>query len=880
MAEPAAARARRALALALMLVSGFAALGLQIAWTQQAALWLGHEAAGVLAVVAGFFGGLATGALLLAPRVERSARPARWYAACELLVAAWALLLLMLLPAAARWLLGLAGAEPSPARQWAVAFGGIYLLLLPATAAMGATLPAMQRVLTPQVHGLGSNALAALYAGNTAGAVLGVLAAAFWLVPELGLARTVLLCAALETACAAAAWRWLDAGVPPAVGSAASAEAAPSSAAPAAPSSPAAARGLALLLAATGLLGIGYEVVAVRVLSQVAENTVYSFAMLLAAYLAGTALGAAGYQRWLLRHPGHEVLRARLLQALAATCLLGAAGLWFAPAVKAAVVQALGPSLAAALAAEAALATLAFLPATVVMGALFSHLCLQALAAGLGWGRALACNTLGAALAPLVFGVLLLPALGAKAALLLLALAYAALGALRSWRRAAPWTLAATIAALALLAPPLRPLDLPPGGRVVAYDEGALASVSVLEDARGVLRLHINNRQQEGASDTLPADARQALLPLALHPAPRRVLFLGLGTGATAWSAARDAAIEVTAVELLPEVIGAAQHFAPHFPDPAAVARLRVTAADARRYVRAAGTRYDIVVSDNFHPARSGSAALYTVEHFQAVRERLAHEGLFCQWLPLHQLDRDSVRSIVAAFMAVFPQGFALLATHSLDTPVLGLVARRDGQRLGLDALRSGLARQRQHAGGAPPWPGAPADEWALLGSFVAGPRALAALAAGAPLNTDDQPIVAYRAPRITYAPDSSPRERLFALLGELELTPAELLSPAPEAAWAARLAAYWRARDRFLAAGRDVRPSADPARMLAQVREPLLEVLRLSPDFAPAYDPLLRLAQALAASDRAQARALLEALAQAQPARPEAARALAPLRE
>ena len=52
-----------------------------------------------------------------------------------------------------------------------------------------------------------------------------------------------------------------------------------------------------------------------------------------------------------------------------------------------------------------------------------------------------------------------------------------------------------------------------------------------------------------------------------------------------------------------------------------------------------ASERYDVIVSDNFHPARSGSAALYTVEHFAAVRERLRRGGVFCQWLPLHQLD-------------------------------------------------------------------------------------------------------------------------------------------------------------------------------------------------------------------------------------------------
>jgi spermidine synthase len=42
-----------------MMASGFAAMGYEIVWTQQSALWLGHESAAVLAVVAAFFGGLA-----------------------------------------------------------------------------------------------------------------------------------------------------------------------------------------------------------------------------------------------------------------------------------------------------------------------------------------------------------------------------------------------------------------------------------------------------------------------------------------------------------------------------------------------------------------------------------------------------------------------------------------------------------------------------------------------------------------------------------------------------------------------------------------------------------------------------------------------------
>ena len=819
----------RRFALVLMAASGFAALGYQIVWTQQAAAWLGHEAAAVLAVVAAFFGGLALGALALGRRIERSDRPARWYAACEALIGLWCVALMFLMAPASEWLLELTGAQPSPAWQWSVAFSGTLALLLPATAAMGATLPAMERVLAG-MRQQGSS-IAGLYAANTFGGVAGVLAAAFWLVPHYGLARTAAVCAVLNLLAAAAALKVF-----------------PEQNTEHAFPSRGDARGVLPLLAATGLLGIGYEVLVVRVLAQVAENTVYTFALLLAVYLVGTALGAAAYQR----SRSERIDTHRLLLALSAACIAGTASLWFSQAFKDLALHAFGRSMGAALAAEAALAGAAFLLPTIMMGALFSHLATTARNAGIGFGRALGVNTLGAALAPLVFGVLLAPALGAKGALLAAAAGYLAL----SWRFSpAKWAAASATAALALWAPTLAIVDLPAGGRLLHYAEGALATVSVIEDAAGVSRLHINNRQQEGSSATALADSRQALLPLLLHPAPRRALFLGLGTGVTASAAAEDPALEVDAVELLPEVISASRFFI------GGEARIRIMAAAARRFVRATDRRYDVIVSDNFHPARSGSAALYTVEHFAAVRARLAPGGLFCQWLPLHQLDRNSLRSIVRSFVAVHPRGWALLATHSLETPVLGLVALEDGGRF--DPAR---ARTRAELGID--------DVLALFGSFLAGPRALGRFAGDAPPNTDDHPVVAYTAPRITYAADSLPRERLVALLRELHLDPDELVA-GRSPAWNAQLAAYWSARDRFLEAGRDVRPTPDVRHMLSQVREPLLAVLHISPDFRPAYDPLLRMAAALARVDAPAARALLIDLQHAQPSRPEAAQAL-----
>lgn len=191
-----------------------------------------------------------------------------------------------------------------------------------------------------------------------------------------------------------------------------------------------------------------------------------------------------------------------------------------------------------------------------------------------------------------------------------------------------------------------------------------------------------------------------------------------------------------------------------------------------------------------------------------------------------------------------------------------------DGAHADPDAVRAGLERRPDAAGFGFE------DVLSVMGNVIAGPASLARFAAGAPVNTDDRPVVIYDAPRVTYAPDELPRDRLLALLQQLGATPAEVV-PEAEPQWQARLAAYWRARDRFIVAGQAVRPSANVQDMLVQVRAPLLDILRESPDFRPAYDPLLLMAAALAPRDRDAAVDVLRALAQVQPERPEAVEGL-----
>jgi spermidine synthase len=375
-----------------------------------------------------------------------------------------------------------------------------------------------------------------------------------------------------------------------------------------------------------------------------------------------------------------------------------------------------------------------------------------------------------------------------------------------------------------------------------------MAAVSVVADADGVARLHINNRVQEGSSASGQVETRLAQMPLLLHPSPRTALFLGYGTGYTANAAALDPRIQVKAVELLPEVIEAAGIFALKAGAPASASPVTTVAADARRYVQSATDRHDVIVADLFHPARSGAGSLYTVEHFAAVKARLSPGGLFCQWLALHQMDIETLRSIVAAFLQVYPNAVAVLASNSLDTPVVGLIARPDQPGWQIQTVRARLSDM------SPPMAKALKkakldDEFAVLGSIIAGPLALKDFVRDATLNTDDRPVVTHRAPWVSYAPQEAPRDRLTLLMQRLAPHAADGIA-SHQGADAARLEAYWAARVKYIAFGMTVRPDPDPRVMLNQLRQPLLDMVSTSPDFRPASEPLLALAEAVRETD------------------------------
>jgi spermidine synthase len=840
----------------LVFASGFAGLGYEMVWTRMFAVGLGHEIVAVLAIVAAFFSGMALGAYALDGPVRRSRVPGHWYAGFEAVIGLWSLALIGLIPAVNRLAAPLIGIDTPAAQQWAVAFLLPFLVLLPATAAMGGTLPAVERLFSRLRRDGWS--VGGLYGANTLGAVAGTLIATFYLTPRFGFAATLGVLALLNLVCAA--------GV---LWGAARSEASRPEVSIGVGGLPSGRRLLGTLFV-TGLLGIGYEVVVVRVVSQVLENTVYTFASVLSVYLLGTALGAALYQRFAPRDRFGDVL-ARLLQWNAAACVLGVLLLRPSVDLYAIVRGTLGGAMGGSIAGELAVASTVFLPPTLLMGALFSHLA-QAARDRHGLGTALGINTLGGALAPPIFAVGLLPLLGSNRTLLLGSLGYLALLPPPTRRR---WRLSAIPAAAGLalfLAPsPLWLVTLPPGGELIAHREGVMAAVSVVRDAGGDLHLKINDRFRMGGTASAYSDRRQAHVSLLRHPSPRRALFLGLGTGSTFAAAASHPDLEATGVELIPEILPLLPYFEKSTGDLSDHPQLTIRVADARRFVRSAKRKYDVVIADLFHPSRDGAGYLYTLEHFAAVDAILEEDGLFCQWLPLYQLDLDTLRIITRTFLAVFPEASMHLAHFSLETPIVGLFSRGPervadpatfSRRLRDPSLGKALAGVRLE------------DWFALMGTYLGGSAELAAFAAAAPINTDDRPRVLFLAPRFAYSEQPPPHQRLLRLVNRLNPSSGDLSTPflAPsDGTLSERLQAYWTARNRFLTLGVGVSRRNDPKAMFEQVAKPLLALLHVSPEFDPAYRPLLAVAHALYRVDAPMGRSLLRDLGNVNPGRDEA---------
>jgi len=619
--------------------SGMAALLFEVLWFRAFGRVLGNTVWAATLVLTAFMVGIAFGGLLAARWAERIRRPARAFAAAEVIVAVSGTALVWALPLleapVGRLLLPLAD-EPAGGSMLRLGLATAAMLL--PTIAMGMTLPMGVRVLAQKNT---VPALGMLYAANTFGACLAPVIAEYLLIGALGLRGTALVAAAFNLLAAGIAFG-LPEAVPPA-------RPEPRDGGP---------RQLRWLAAAAlaGALALGLEVIWFRLLLLYAPATDTTFAILLLVMLAGISLGGA------------------LAPALAR---FGIA--WVAAAGSIAV--ALGYLLIAPVAGTVAgrevfvLATLLMMPAALLSGSLFTLLGERL--RGIqdnpqpAIGRLTFANTLGAAAGAALAGFALLPTLGMERSLFVLAAGYVLLSLLlltrgRWTRMAAP-----ALAAAALVLFPFGRIDQHLHNAAAVYKtvdravvahvaQGPTTTLQVLRtDSFGEpsrWRLITDSYSMTGTTrNALRYMQLFAWLPLSLHPEPRRALLISYGVGSTARALLDDPGLQaLTVVDVSMEIL-AASRLIHGERNPLDDRRVQVVVEDGRHFLRTRTDRFDIITAEPPPPGMAGIVNLYSREYFNALAERLAPGGLATYWLPVQQFEPRGARAVAAAFCDAFP---------------------------------------------------------------------------------------------------------------------------------------------------------------------------------------------------------------------------------
>ena len=735
---------------ALFFASGFAALVYQVLWVRELGLLFGSTAQAAALAIAVFFAGIALGSWFWGRRAQRCRSALAGFGWLEVGVAATALGHFFLLDAyhfvypALYPVLGQFGLADT-ALKCLIAV----VVLGPPAFLMGGTLPMMGQYLIRSPDQLGRIG-SLLYAINTGGAALGALAAGFALPLWLGFSGAYLLAIGLDTLVGLSALllarRWFEQAAP-APEQSESIEIAPVATWPD--------HRLAWMIAlVSGICALGVEVIWTRLFSQVLQNSVYTYSLVLVVFLLSLSLGALLANRLCrLVRPQAGWLMAGLL--VGAGVLVAAS-----PAIFHAGTDGLGYVGAGLgwrdyLQSVGVTALLVMLLPGVVLGTVLPYL-LRILAdsrASVGEliGRLIAVNTIGGIVGAVGAGFVLLPLLGATRTLLLLGAVYVATAGLVIMARSQVGVRLTAVAVMALaLSLPWIPLqglgvvslDEHRNERLIDYIEGSHATVAVIErDNHRLIR--VNNHYTLGGTGALESERNQTLIPLLIHPDPKSVFYLGMGTGITAGASLLFPVERVVVCELLPEVVRLANdHFGPWteglFQDP----RVTIHAEDGRNCLRRSPDRFDLIISDLFTPWKAGTGNLYTLEHYRAAASRLEPGGLFVQWIPSYQVSETEFGIIARTMDEVFGQVVLWRGDLFPAQSVIALVGQNEARPLDPEApVRHGRLLADN--------PDLPEDLLTAVAlRFYAGNITASGLFADYPINTDNRALIEFQAPR------------------------------------------------------------------------------------------------------------------------------------
>ncbi|MEX2181330.1 MAG: fused MFS/spermidine synthase [Gemmatimonadaceae bacterium] len=723
------------LALAFLFVlSGAAGLIYESIWSRYLGLLVGHSAYAQVIVLVIFLGGMSAGAALTARLSRRVREPLLWYAGVEALVGLFGLAFHAIFGVASAFAYdtlfpALAGGTLLLVAKWSLAA----LLILPPSVLLGATFPLLAAGVLRRLGDADAQCAASgrtlglLYFANSLGAAAGVLVAGFWLIRLVGLPGTLLVAATLNLFVALATFGLVRMERDDVEEDLQDGAALPGASAPLPDSGTAyAAAHWRLLLAVgfgTAVASFIYEIAWIRMLSLVLGSATHSFELMLSAFILGLAIGAWWIGRYAdrvddpVRLLGIVQLAMGMLAILTLAVYLDAFH-WMAALLDAVEENDRGYRLFSL--ARYGIALAVMLPPTICAGMTLPLITRVLLGAGNGEraiGAVYAWNTLGAIVGVTLAALVLMPAVGLRAMLIIGGALDIAIGVAILVLRARDVPaigrttgLAAAAGALVVLGAVISPAFDPGilvsgvfrygtvparGARtIVHYRDGRTATVSVQfgsdsgftiatngKPDASVTRIWYDAVPPEGAREALRSDESTqvllALITLAHAPAARDAAVIGHGSGMSSHFLLGSETLEwLETIDIEPEMIEASRVLMPAnvrvFDDP----RSTFVVDDAKSHFAAGGRRYDLVLSEPSNPWVSGVSALFTDEFYARVARHLTPGGVFGQWIHLYESEDRLVLGVVRALARNF-RSFELFLTNDLDLLIVASNAER-----------------------------------------------------------------------------------------------------------------------------------------------------------------------------------------------------------
>lgn len=638
-------------------LSGFSGLLYQTVWMRQFGVVFGTAESSVVATLAAYMAGLGLGSYISGSIASKLARPLKVYVLLEIGIAIAALLVPTLIDLLQSLIskavdIGAIDAQTISINLLSVYVLGTFAILMVPTALMGATLPVLLRLVITNDQDIGQRT-SVLYGVNTTGAVFGTLVTAFLLLPTISLSEIILLGACINTLAAAGAF-FLDSSASGRIVSELDRGKAKSTIF---------SRVILVAMCASGFASFCLEVTWTRLLSHIAGGSIYAFAVMLATFLTGIALGSLAAQ---LICTSTDSARRGFGWTQLGICLLSIVTYFF--------LGSMVPEERGWL-SILALSSFVMLPVTLLIGATFplavrasvEDASETAMVAGKIYGF----NTIGAIFGAFSAGFLLLPLLGFSGSVKFISvvsalIAFSVFSMLRSNRLG---VITSSLMLVLVVAIPLSRPDAVIGastingntvkGEELFYSVGRSATVFA-KQYNGFINLRTNGLPEasiatKGSPPVRNSQQWLGALPLLANPAAKEIMVIGLGGGVALEGLPKEPDVNVTVVEIESEVVSANLQFEEERRTPVLDnENVVLVINDARSALTLSRSQYDIIVSQPSHPWTAGASHLYTEEFIALAKSRLTEGGVLLQWINAAFLDEELLRSVTTTLTSQF----------------------------------------------------------------------------------------------------------------------------------------------------------------------------------------------------------------------------------